>query len=116
MVYARVSKGFKSGGFNGRANAANSTEYDPETVWSYEAGFKTPVANQLTLNGALFHNDYKEFQARISAGSAISACPTRTCRSSTPASCGSRCRARSGVDPGHRAAARCPGRLSRRGI
>ena len=67
MVYARVAKGFKSGGFNGRANTvAESTKYDPETVWSYEAGFKTTVANQLKLNGAVFYNDYKDFQARVS--------------------------------------------------
>ena len=66
MVYARVAKGFKSGGFNGRANSPNaSTEYEPETVWSYEAGFKSRVANQLTLNGAVFHNDYRDFQARV---------------------------------------------------
>ena len=67
MVYARVAKGFKSGGFNGRANTvAESTEYDPETVWSYEAGFKTTIAKQLRLNGAVFYNDYKDFQARVS--------------------------------------------------
>lgn len=67
MVYARVAKGFKSGGFNGRANtAAESTKYDPETVWSYEAGFKTTIARQLRLNGAVFYNDYKDFQARVS--------------------------------------------------
>ncbi len=67
MVYARVAKGFKSGGFNGRANTvAESTKYDPETVWSYEAGFKTTVASQLKLNGAVFYNDYKDFQARVS--------------------------------------------------
>src|SRR5262249_7369757 len=67
MVYARVAKGFKSGGFNGRANSvAESTEYDPETVWSYEAGVKTTVANQLRLSGAIFDNEYKDFQARVS--------------------------------------------------
>lgn len=67
MVYARVAKGFKSGGFNGRANsAAEASTYDPETVWSYEAGFKTTIAEQLRLNGAVFHSDYKDFQARIS--------------------------------------------------
>ncbi|MCH8616798.1 TonB-dependent receptor [Sphingomonas sp. SM33] len=67
MVYARVAKGFKSGGFNGRANTpGESTKYDPETVWSYEAGFKTTVAKQLRLNGAIFYNDYKDFQARVS--------------------------------------------------
>jgi iron complex outermembrane receptor protein len=67
MVYARVAKGFKSGGFNGRANtAAESTKYDPETTWSYEAGVKTTIANQLRLSGAVFDNEYKDFQARVS--------------------------------------------------
>ena len=67
MLYARVAKGFKSGGFNGRANDPGSaTRYDPETVWSYEGGFKTTVANQLRLNGAIFDNEYKDFQARVS--------------------------------------------------
>ena len=66
MVYLRAAKGFKSGGFNGRANTAGeASEYDPETVWSYEAGFKTTIANQLRLNGAIFHSDYKDYQARI---------------------------------------------------
>jgi iron complex outermembrane receptor protein len=67
MLYARVAKGFKSGGFNGRANSTSeATKYDPETVWSYEAGFKTTIANQLRLNGAVFDNEYKDFQARVS--------------------------------------------------
>jgi len=66
MLYARVAKGFKSGGFNGRANSANETSaYAPETAWSYEAGFKSRPAHGLTLNGAVFHTDYKDFQARI---------------------------------------------------
>ncbi|HEX6604724.1 MAG TPA: TonB-dependent receptor [Sphingomicrobium sp.] len=67
MLYARVAKGFKSGGFNGRANTAGeSSAYDPETVWSYEAGFKSTLFNQLRLNGAVFDNEYKDFQARVS--------------------------------------------------
>lgn len=66
MLYARVAKGFKSGGFNGRANSvAEATEYKPETVWSYEAGFKTSIASQLRLTGAVFDNDYRDYQARI---------------------------------------------------
>jgi iron complex outermembrane receptor protein len=68
MLYARVAKGFKSGGFNGRANNPNgseSTTYDPETVWSYEAGFKTTIAGQLRVNGSVFTSNYKDFQARI---------------------------------------------------
>ena len=66
MLYARVAKGFKSGGFNGRANNVKETSaYEPETVWSYELGFKSRPASGLTVNGAVFHSDYKDFQARI---------------------------------------------------
>ena len=66
MLYARVAKGFKSGGFNGRSNTvAEASEYKPETVWSYEAGFKSRIADQLTLNGAVFQANYEDFQARI---------------------------------------------------
>ena len=68
MVYAKVAKGFKSGGFNGRANdptGLESTTYAPETVWSYEAGVKSRLFDQLTLNATVFHSDYKDFQARV---------------------------------------------------
>jgi iron complex outermembrane receptor protein len=66
MLYARAAKGFKSGGFNGRANTpGESTEYDPETVWSWEAGFKSRPLPGLTVNGAAFTSTYKDFQARI---------------------------------------------------
>ena len=67
MGYLRYAKGFKSGGFNGRANeVGSSTEYDPETVDSFEAGLKSTIARQLRLNVAVFHNNYKDFQARVS--------------------------------------------------
>ena len=67
MAYLRYSKGFKSGGFNGRANEiGSSTAYDPETANSYEAGLKTTIARQLRLNVAVFHTGYKDFQARVS--------------------------------------------------
>jgi iron complex outermembrane receptor protein len=67
MLYVRAAKGFQSGGFNGRANdPSTATKYDPETVWSYEAGFKTTILNQLRLTGDVFYNDYKNFQARVS--------------------------------------------------
>ena len=80
MLYARVAKGFKSGGFNGRANnAAETSEYEPETAWSYEAGFKSTIGGQLRLNGAVFHNDYRDFQARVSGfGEDANGLPTPT--------------------------------------
>ena len=66
MLYVRAAKGFKSGGFNGRANSpAERTAYDPETVWSYEGGFKSRFGGQLRVNGSIFWNDYRNFQARV---------------------------------------------------
>jgi iron complex outermembrane receptor protein len=66
MLYARLAKGFKSGGFNGRANNVNETSvYEPEKAWSYEAGFKSRPISGLTVNGAAFHTNYEDFQARI---------------------------------------------------
>lgn len=67
MLYARFAQGFKSGGFNGRANSvAERTQYEPESVNSYEIGFKSRIDKQLRLAVTVFHNDYKNFQARVS--------------------------------------------------
>ncbi len=67
MLYASASKGFKSGGFNGRANAASDvSSFDPETVWTYEIGGKSQfLDNRLRMNYAIFTSDYEDFQARV---------------------------------------------------
>jgi iron complex outermembrane receptor protein len=67
MIYARYARGFKSGGFNGRANSvAERTQYEPETASSFEAGIRSTIADQLRLNITAFYNDYRDFQARVS--------------------------------------------------
>ncbi len=68
MAYARFSQGFKSGGFNGRANSpTEATEYDPETADSFEVGAKSTLWDgRLRLNGAIFQTSYENFQARVS--------------------------------------------------
>jgi iron complex outermembrane receptor protein len=68
LFYLRVAQGFKSGGFNGRANnPGEEAPYDPETVLSYEVGAKSDWMNgRLIANLALFYNDYQDFQARVS--------------------------------------------------
>ena len=68
MVYARYAQGFKSGGFNGRANsAADSTAYEPETADTFEVGAKTTYwDNRFRLNLAAFFTKYEDFQARVS--------------------------------------------------
>lgn len=67
MLYASASRGYKSGGFNGRANsAADAGSFDPEFVWTYEVGAKlTWLDGHLITNWAAFHSDYKDFQARV---------------------------------------------------
>lgn len=67
MTYISASRGFKSGGFNGRANAPGDTgAFDPEFVWTYELGFKgTFLDNRLLTNAAIFRSDYEDFQARV---------------------------------------------------
>jgi iron complex outermembrane recepter protein len=68
LLYGRVAQGFKSGGFNGRANDPGTEQpYDPETVLSYEIGAKTDwMDGRVRANLAIFHNDYEDFQARVS--------------------------------------------------
>ena len=64
-VYARVARGYRSGGFNARqptslANNIGLIPFDEETITSYEVGFKTEFAKRLRLNGAVFYNEYKD--------------------------------------------------------
>jgi iron complex outermembrane receptor protein len=68
LVYGRVARGFKSGGFNGRANnPGEQAPYAPEEVTSYEAGLKSDwLDGDLVANVSVFYNDYKDFQARVS--------------------------------------------------
>jgi iron complex outermembrane receptor protein len=68
LLYGRVSRGFKSGGFNGRANnPGEQAPYAPEEVTSYEIGVKSDwLSNMLRINAAAFYNDYTDFQARVS--------------------------------------------------
>ncbi|WHZ20611.1 MAG: TonB-dependent receptor [Rhodanobacteraceae bacterium] len=68
MWYASANRGFKSGGFNGRANAPSDVStFNPEFVWTYESGLKFRSADgRVQANGDVFYSDYKDFQARVS--------------------------------------------------
>lgn len=67
MTYAKVSKGYVSGGFNPRSPSSDPNlfvrGYDEETVYTYELGWKTTwFDRRLQVNGAIFYNDYKDLQ------------------------------------------------------
>ncbi len=65
LLYASVSKGFKSGGFQGQLtfNPADLTAFDEETMYAYEAGAKIKLLdNRLQFNAAVFFYDYQDLQ------------------------------------------------------
>jgi len=73
LIYGSVSTGYKAGGFNdgclttsggsGCSLTADQLFFNPETLTSYEAGFKFRFAdNAVRLNGSAFHYDYKDLQ------------------------------------------------------
>lgn len=81
LFYASANRGFKSGGFNGRANSVNDltlvvngtptivNRFRPETVWTYEVGSKASLADgRVKLSTAAFYSDYSDFQARVGGG------------------------------------------------
>jgi iron complex outermembrane recepter protein len=64
LIYASATRGFKSGGWNARGTAPNTLlPFDPEKVWSYEAGAKTDfLDNRLRANLTLFWLETKDLQ------------------------------------------------------
>jgi iron complex outermembrane receptor protein len=63
MTYFRYATGYRAGGFNSRATAAQNPVYQPEKIRSYEVGFKLEALDRrLRLNGAAFYNKYDNLQ------------------------------------------------------
>ena len=62
--YASVSRGFKSGGFDGRSNSdLEAVPFEAETLWAYEGGLKGGFFDsRLTGSLAFFYNDYSDLQ------------------------------------------------------
>lgn len=70
MLYAHASRGFKSGGYNIRAQATavprSAEPFDDEVVDSFEVGSKMAfLDNRLFLNLAAFHNKYEDIQLSV---------------------------------------------------
>jgi iron complex outermembrane recepter protein len=77
LLYGKVSTGYKAGGFNDGCTAGTTTQgeacnqarsfnalyYQPETLTSYEVGFKDRLFNDvMTVGVSAFHYDYKNLQ------------------------------------------------------
>jgi iron complex outermembrane recepter protein len=62
LVYATFSKGFRPGGVN-RNGGGTLPPYQPDYLKNYEAGWKTTwFQNRLRFNGALFVENWSNFQ------------------------------------------------------
>jgi len=62
MGYATISKGYRSGGFYMFA-PTGMQDYDKETLWNYELGFKSILLdNRLILNGSIYYMDISDMQ------------------------------------------------------
>jgi iron complex outermembrane receptor protein len=63
--YAKLSTGFRSGGFNVRAATPEEfqTAFEPEEMLSYELGMKSDwFDRRVRLNAAIYYNDYDDLQ------------------------------------------------------
>jgi iron complex outermembrane receptor protein len=61
-LYARYSRGYKSGGFNLGTLATGAT-VGSEHIDAFEAGWKQDFSRTLQLNAAVYYYDYKDLQS-----------------------------------------------------
>jgi iron complex outermembrane receptor protein len=64
LTYVSVAKGYKAGGFAPvHADTPDNAKFDPEYVWTYEAGVKTDwLDRRLILNAAVFISKADDLQ------------------------------------------------------
>lgn len=61
-IYARIARGFKSGGFNaGPSSDPDRIKFAPEFLTSYEVGYKADL-NRYRLDVSLYYLDYRDIQ------------------------------------------------------
>jgi iron complex outermembrane receptor protein len=81
-INAQASQGFRLGGVNDPLNATlcegsdletfgGFQEYEDETMWNYEVGFKSMYEN-FSFNAAAFYTDIEDLQVTLDAGSCSS--------------------------------------------
>jgi iron complex outermembrane receptor protein len=85
MVYGQVATGYKGGGINPRPFiATQALPFDPETLTTYEGGFKSQLFDRmLTFNAAAFYSKYKDLQGTLLRCDSISPSPAFPCTQTT---------------------------------
>jgi iron complex outermembrane receptor protein len=73
MTYARLSTGYRSGGFNLRSTPGISPNFAPEKAMVYEGGVKSEwLEHRLRVNLAAFRTDYDNLQVSQYTGYTLS--------------------------------------------
>ena len=65
MVFLSATRGFQGGGWNGLTgtNPQDFNSFGPETMWSYETGFRSESPeHNLRFNATFFYEDVKDYQ------------------------------------------------------
>jgi iron complex outermembrane receptor protein len=65
MVFVSATRGFQGGGWNGLTgtNPIDFNSFAPETIWSYETGFRYETADRrVRLNATAFYEDVTDYQ------------------------------------------------------
>lgn len=71
MLWASASRGFKSGGYNS-VSIQDPPGFDPEFIWSYEAGVRGSILDErLRFGASAFYYNYRDLQ--VSRWDALSA-------------------------------------------
>ena len=66
MIYFGATRGFKSGGYNTVLFGPLPEAVKPETIWSFEGGFKSTLAGgKLRLNASAFYYDYQDIHQNV---------------------------------------------------
>jgi outer membrane receptor protein involved in Fe transport len=64
MLFAKISKGFKSGGTNYNSGISDEVpdDFDSEELWAYEIGAKTNLSASVIANVGVYYNDWTDLQ------------------------------------------------------
>lgn len=66
QVYASLSRGYRSGGYNFNATVTqNPGPFDEERIDSFELGFKADIGDRIRINGAFFINQFDDLQRQV---------------------------------------------------
>ena len=77
MTYVSAAKGYKAGGFNGRASTTTSfNKFDPEEVLTYEVGLRSDLfERRVRFNATAFYSDYSDLQLQINGSTVENGAP-----------------------------------------